>query len=476
MNTGSQPERGKRTVLVSAALKYTGLFVFAYLLLLSISYTTSPHQPLVTLFIGIAIWFWIRAILLLEKKYGSAQIFLAILLIGSAIRFLWAIFVPTIPFSDFLYFHENAIQLSQGVAVLTKNMGYTLLLSAGYRMDPSVLTGKLMNAVASMLSIWFVYVLGLKLVNRQTGLIAAFLFAILPSEITMVSVLGTEVVATTLGVIVAFFLVKDARNTLNGSIFSLFVAGLFYGLGLTVRSSFLFFFPAILLWVLWLTAPDYRRIIKSLGGFFVGIVVGLSLVLAGYSLSTKQLSLEPLRTQDSFPFLSGTNIISSGMWNQEDADLYFSWPADQRDAIARQEAIHRIKSQPVSFLLMIPRKFAILMAPDDYGINWSSYGLNWGIGAVLIAILSQSIYIVILVFAFWEYKNSKNAWLPSIAFVLVLSTLAPHMILEVQSRYHHYIMPFITLLAASGQFFYSQAFSTLHRHQPVASHNPNLRQ
>ena len=37
-----------------------------------------------------------------------------------------------------------------------------------------------------------------------------------------------------------------------------------------------------------------------------------------------------------------------------------------------------------------------------------------------------------------------------LALGMVLFTILPHTILEVQARYHHYIMPFVILAASSG--------------------------
>jgi len=454
-------------------LRYTGLLVFAYLLLLSISYGESAYQPIITILVGLFIWLSANNIRVLSGKYGATRIFLGILFIGGLIRFLWAVFVPTLPVSDFLRYHKSAIELSQGIPILTKNMGYSLLLSAGYRISSNVLTGKLINATASTLSILFLYLVSSKFFNHQVGLIAAFLFALLPSEIIMVSVLGTEVIATTIGVITAFFIFRTANNGSNFSTTSIFYGGLFYGLTLAVRSSSIFYFPAIILWIIFITSLDYIKLGRLFGTFCVGVIIGLSLILVSYFLSTKMFSVEPIRMQNSLPFLTGTNAGTSGGWSLDDQNLYLSWPADKRDALARQEAINRIKLNPKEFLLLIPVKFSILMGPNDYGNFWSLHAIDWGDGNAfgihgiegnnwgkygnlkdnfieLSSLLSQSFYIIIWFLALRAFKNSRNSSLPLIVLILIISTLLPHIILEIQSRYHHYIMPFIVLLASDG--------------------------
>jgi len=432
-------------------LKYIGVLIFGYLLLLSLSYsyTDFAYQAIFTLLAGICIWFCINFISTLYNKYGATRVFWGIFFLGGMIRFSWALFVTTQPFSDFEYYYNNAMQLAQGNIVLTKNMGYSLLLSAWFRLYPSVLTGKLINAAASTLSILFLYHIGSRLINKKAGLIASFLFAVLPSEIIMVSVLGTEVVVTTLGVITAFFVICASCGKYSSSTL-IFWAGLFYGLGLTVRSSFIFYFPTILIWAVFTAFPSYGKMGKVLLTFIVSTAIGLSIVPLCYYLSTKQLSLEPLKTQDSFPFLSGTNITTSGTWSQDDANLYFSWETDKRDALARQEALNRIKSNPIGFMLLIPKKIDILFGENNYGIYYSLKDIDWKIGKTLIGLFSQSIYVFILFFSFLSFRDSRNYRLLLVTLILVLSTLLPHTILEVQGRYHHYLMPFIVLLASNG--------------------------
>jgi dolichyl-phosphate-mannose-protein mannosyltransferase len=461
----------------SSILKYTGLLVFGYLLLLSLSYGTSAYQPIMTLLVGLLVWFSANNIVAFHNRHGGTKTLLGILLIGGIIRFSWAVFVPTLPVSDFQIFHENAIKLSQGTAITTKYMGYNLLLSLGYRIYPDVLTGKIINAIASTLSISFIYLVGSKLINQQIGLIAAFLFTILPSEINMVSVLGTEVVATTIGLITAFFLVHVTNSNLNISTIRTFCAGIVYGLGLTFRSSLIFYFPAIVLFVFFLF-PNIKQKLKVLGIFLVGLATGLGLMIMSYSLIAGYVSSEPLKTQDTIiGFLTGTNIESTGQWNLEDNDLYYSWPANGRNERVIRESLKRITAKPVEFLLLIPKKFSILMASNDYGNAWSLYAIDWGEGnflgvhaegknnwekyrnfeSALIKIngmLSQAVYIIIWLFAFCTFMNLKNGstygQISLIVLTLVLFTLLPHIVLEVQSRYHHTIMPFIALLTACG--------------------------
>jgi hypothetical protein len=453
-------------------MKYFGLLLVFYLFIQSIYYGYSGYYQICTILIGIYFWIGAKTIEIAHRKLSSTRILLGLLIIGGAFRLLWAVFVPTLPVDDFQYYHENALILSQNTTALTKNIGYSLMLSTGYRILPDVLTGKIINAIASTISILLIYLVGSKLINQFSGLVAALIFTVFPSEILMVSVLGTEVFATTLGLIIAFFLFRTSAGAAKIN-YSIFWAGLFFGLGLTIRSSLLFYFPAVVLWLLLKNSGEFKQTLKTLFTLLAGIATGLSIVIVYYSFIAGRITLEPFGIQDSFPLLSGTNTQIAGQWNQEDADLFSSWPDSQRDALARQEALQRIKSNPIGFVLSLPKKFYILMGPNDYGILWSLKTVDWGEGNLfgihatdgnnwkkyqnlqeriflLSGLLSQSFYIAVLFFAICAYINYEKNPLVLIAIALILSTLIPHIVLEVQSRYHHYIMPFVILLASLG--------------------------
>lgn len=279
------------------------------------------------------------------------------------------------------------------------------------------------------------------------------MYAILPSEIVMTSVLGTESIATFLGVLILFIVTKSINNNFYRMSLSLkFAAGLTMGLAFTIRSSFIFYFPALLIWQIWADYPNPRRIGKSFLITLLGIGAGLLIILTGHFLSTGRFSTKILQNQDSFPLLSGTNIKSDGRWSKEDSELFFSWPADQRNQLARREAFSRIKADPVGFILLVPRKMYFLMAVNDYGNYWSLRNVELGNNLNLwIALLSQAVYVIIMLYSFFLYFFKKRlSSVEYIVLLILLLTLLPHMVLEVQGRYHHYIMPFLCLSAAYG--------------------------
>jgi 4-amino-4-deoxy-L-arabinose transferase-like glycosyltransferase len=444
-------------VKTSRLIEKSNSAILLYLLLLALGYASTnvaPYQPF--FIIGIGLVFFAASNVYSDSNHRL--FFLLILLFGTLLRFYYAISVPTVPFSDFEYYHSHAILLSQNEAVLPKNFGYVTLLSLGYRIYPEVITGKIINAVASSLSLLLVYYISILIFNKKTGLAAMFLLSILLSDINMVSVIGTESLAQTFLLASLFFAIKiTLSNKKNDYYYGPFATGLIFGIGITIRSSLIFFiFCLLILFIIYIKSK-----VKSLASFLIGIFIGLILIVSYYSIIKKEISFEPLLTQESFPILSGTNYQSGGRYNLDDAEMYISWPLEERDNMAREVAIDRIKKDPLGLISILPRKMDYLFASNDYGITWSLDSIDWEKHNVstefqkylikLNGVISQSVYIIILCFAFIGSMHKEKPVLFSVLFFcLILSFIFPHFFLEVQPRYHHYLTPLIIPLAGYG--------------------------
>ena len=444
-------------------LRFAGLGLFAYLFFLA-ARVQDAFSARYVIIVGILVWA-IAGFLIVRPALEASrirQILLVILLLGGLARFFWAIYVPTRPVSDFRSYHKFAVKLAQDEIpdALSKNPGYPLLLSIGYRIEPAVITGKLLNAALSTLTIFLVFLLGSAVSTPLTGLLAAFLFAILPAEINMVSVLGAEVAATTLITAATLTLVYGCqKKRWIGWVYS---GGLLFGIGLTIRSSLAFLAPLLLGILVFIDHSAISQKICRIIAVLAGTATGLLLLAGWHSALTGRLTLAALQSQDAFPFLSGTNIEAEGGWNEEDAALYFSWQASERDRLAIAEAVRRVRENPLGMTLFIPQKIAVLMGDQTYGNTWSIYPINWRNLTILRdqrqevldanQYLNQAVYILLLALAayhFLDYRLPAPA-ISAMAIFSVILLILPHTILEVQSRYHHIILPYIMLVAGQG--------------------------
>jgi hypothetical protein len=444
-------------------LRFAGLGLFTYLIFLA-ARVQDAFSARYVISAGILIWATAGFLIVRPALNASRirRILLVILLLGGLARFLWAISVPTRPVSDFRNYHEFAVKLAQDEIPeeLSKNPGYPLLLSISYRIEPAVITGKLLNAALSTLTIYLLFLLGSALSAQTTGLLAAFLFAILPAEINMVSVLGAEVAATMLITAATLALVYGCQK--KRWIGWVYGGGLLFGIGITVRSSLVFLAPLLLGILVFIDHSAITHKIYRLIAVLAGTATGLLLLAGWHSASTGRLTLAALQSQDAFPFLSGTNIQAEGGWNEEDARLYFSWPASERDQMAITIALQRVRENPLGMALFIPHKIATLMGDQTYGNTWSIYPINWRNLTILRdqrqnildanRYLNQAVYILLLtlaVYHFLDYRLAAPA-ISAMAIFSVILIILPHTILEVQSRYHHIILPYLVLVAGQG--------------------------
>lgn len=439
------------------------MVLFGYLLILAVRTQDSFSSPYLII-AGILIWAVASFIIVRPNLAGSRirRILWAIVLLGGMARFLWAIYIPTRPVSDFRSYHEYALKLAQDKIPdeLSKNPGYPLMLSIAYRIEPAVTAGKLLNAALSTLTIYLIFLLGSSLSDSITGLLAAFIFAVLPSEINMVSVLGTEVAATTLITAATLALVTGCRRQRwVGWVFS---GGLLLGIGFTVRSSLVFLTPLLLGILIFFNHSTLSRKAWRVVAFGAGAATALLLLMGWHSVVTGRVTLTAFGSQDAFPFLSGTNILAEGKWNEEDAALYFSWSTEDRDRLAMAEALQRVSENPLGILLLIPHKIGTLMGDQTYGNTWSIYPINWRNIKILRdqrqdildanQYLNQAVYILLLALALYHFIDSRLP-VPAISAMAILAVfllILPHTFLEVQSRYHHIILPYIVLVASQG--------------------------
>ncbi len=440
-------------------MRILGWILFSYLFLQAAGHAPTHYQTMFTFMVGILSYLAARVLIRVSPKHHW-KIAILFIVVGGILRLAWAKYIPTIPFTDFKVYHERALAFSKGAIgeEVLKNFMYPFVLSLGYRIYPHPITGRFLNAIASTTTIVIIFLLGRELLGSVGGSIAAIFFAFLPNEINMVSVLGTEVMTTTTLVTTVYLFFLGIRRKQKSHF--VFFAGLLYGLGFIFRTSILFYLPVfiILIFILPNIEVDKKRIVLI---FLLGLVVFLGFIICCHSLLIGKFSTATISTQDSFPFLSGTSIEHSGMWNQEDANLYFSWPVSERDRLARREAFRRIREHFLSFLRILIAKVSILFRDNTYGNEWSLHYLDWerwseysfiteNYVTKLNGALSQAFYVVIWGLSWVSFRKREIRETSILALMMVLFTLLPHTILEVQARYHHYIMPFLVLAASSG--------------------------
>ncbi|MDD3224284.1 MAG: glycosyltransferase family 39 protein [Clostridium sp.] len=167
-----------------------------------------------------------------------------ITVVGLLLSTLWIVFINTVPFSDFSYYNIIAKQVANGGVWgnTYTSVGYSIVLGFIYKLfGASIMTAKIFNIFLTFLSYVFLYNI-LRRIDIKEGrrkLIYA-LFVLYPCNIFYNSLVGTEIIFTTLFLLITLIYLSDLR-------FKYVFIGILVGLDAMVKPFFMVFFFAIFL-------------------------------------------------------------------------------------------------------------------------------------------------------------------------------------------------------------------------------------
>ena len=311
-------------------------------------------------------------------------------------------------------------------------MGYPILLAGAYALG---LSGKVVSLVAAIAGGPLIWAIGRRLGGQVSGNVALYLYAITPALSLLTGVLLTEpLYATLLLAALASLPAAGARTGRLGASAS----GLVLGLSQWVRATSIYLAPAFVLPIV------LRREWRKAALFGLLMLLPLLPVLA----ATGGLSTSP---EGGWSLMTGTNQQHDGTWNAEDRRIYGQW-GDERERLAREEGIRRIVSDPAGFASLAVRKLHVLWASERYGVYFAfgSTSLAQNVREA-ISVISMAFYVAVVVAAGLALYRMRHAP-PQVALVILASIVivaAFHTFVEVQPRYHAYLVPLFTVLAAS---------------------------
>lgn len=380
-------------------------------------------------------------------------IFGLIFLLALTLRLTWISLIPTIPETDFKYYHEMAIRLATNeTGIFGKPLGYPLLLSLTYRIFPDAISGRILNVILGLITVLSVYGAGKILSDSNGGLFSMLWMALSPSEIFMTSVLGTEVALSTFVTGAIFLMVLLINKNKEKFKNYFYIPGFILGIAATIRPT------SVLVFVLLVILPLLHRGIKNKLVISTKVFIGLLLVPAALiiwtSIASHHFTLRSL-FYGNYPLLSGTNISQKGFYNIEDVKLYYSIPEENRNKKVVEIAFSRLTKE--DFLIVfnfISDKILYYMTNNLYGSLWPFYTVDLPISEnqliwvkKWIDVLAQSWYFLALLGTslLVLYSQIKNDRLWLLFFGIIFLSVLPHAIYEVQARYHHVLLPFLSL-------------------------------
>lgn len=394
---------------------------------------------------------------------GAARTAIFLLLtLGLALflRIGWALIVETVPYSDFAVYHQAAVALAQGTAPPPdKPLGYPVILAIWYRISTDR-SAYLLNAILSAGIVAFVYFLASRLTgDRLTARIAALLMAIWPADIFFSSVSASEpsyaffLWLAYLGFLIALDAIE--RSVKIGLALLLFSA-LFLAFSDTIRPiSIMLVLPVLVVSLFRNDGLDIRVRLALAVGFV--LIAGLASQISVYAVSALTPETIPMPSQRwGYNFLIGTNSSSWGRYNDDDVRLIAGVSGNEfeRNLAGLKLGLERVHNHPKEFLALLPKKLIVMWGDDTYGASFSIHDTRWATTGVsgYTVYVSQVYWCLLLLFGltyFWSMDCLISRPLQGFMLLLLVSVVFFEF-WEVQPRYHHYLMPILAVMAASG--------------------------
>lgn len=460
---------------------YGFYFVFFVLVLIYGNFVRGPYlyerPTLYLLFYAVLISAAFVAVYFLFKKLTFLQnpkMFLPLLsVIAFAPRYVWVRLIHTVPMVDFLRYHNYTLALIQGdydAYLEIRNVfphlsGYPLVLSYIYRIfggNPQV--GLWFNVFCSIASVFLIYLLGREFFGDVAGQTAGVIAALYPTEIMYNTLLASEHVFLVLFLLAIYLFLRFTDGEMEGwRWLKLLLVGMVLGIAHIIRPVSSLLLPPMIAYLLF-----FKRVDKSLFSFLkekaatmVLVVLSFVLTLGALNFIYRDIVKVPLgKTSGGFNLYVGTDPERDGMWNPNAWKIIeeYNHDFDGVHGEAQRRAIERIKEDPTAFIALAERKFPIQWGTDDYGYYWSmlevypdtAFSLWVEENREAVRILSQSYYMGILLLATlggWYSVKRRIPYVTGFFAMIVLIFGAAHLLIEVQSRYHHPVVPFFILTA-----------------------------
>ena len=353
--------------------------------------------------------------------------------------------------SDFLTYYNLGAQIAQTGPLLDRvPTGYPTALAVVFApFGAQPVYGQLLNCVMALVTAALLYDIALRIWGADSARWAAWLFALAPSQILMTGVLASEPAYGLLLTLAIWISVRlGPRRILAGLAIGAVLAASNY-----VRPTSPALVPAFVV-LLFLVARFRVATLASVA--MVGCFLVLLLPVAVWSDQTKgELSISP-SNYGGWSLLVGTDSAHTGQFDPDLASQVEGvLGTPEFDRRAGQLAIDRLRKNPAKFVPLAIEKFPIMWAADTYGVLYTL-----GIGqdsdhpseSKGLLVVSGAGYLAIVAFAAYGLWAMRSAVPPTATLILLLmlALAVVHTFLEIEPRYHSFMVPLFCILGGYG--------------------------
>ena len=393
-----------------------------------------------------------------------------IVLLALVLRLAWSFYADADPryvwrFDMTLYDHE-AVQLAAGNGYLDQSGGPSAHWPPGYPMtlaplyylfDYNPVAARMLNVVLGSATVVLLYLLGSRVFDRRVGLTAALLLALFPNQVFFSSLTLTEILFTTLLVLILLLTVHLMLGQRAPPLWQVGLTGALMGYAALVRGEALlliaFVVPALLLrWRSWRRVLTYAAV----------LLVGMAVIIAPWTVRNvvRMKSFILISTSGAEAFWVGHHAGADGRITGFDVGFrYEPLPNPEREVkindIALNEALTFMKHHPGEDLKLIPSKLFFLYKDDGSSMHWvqlEEFTIPPQAGAFFGGLASVYYWVALLVAAvgaraWFSLREPGKALLVG---AVLYWTLIFGVVFFGDHRFHFPIIPIFSLWAAAS--------------------------
>ncbi|WP_251860254.1 hypothetical protein [Clostridium sp. Marseille-Q2269] len=291
---------------------------------------------------------------------------------------LWVVIVDTKPFSDFHYYYKLAIDIANGGewGDTYTSVGYSIVLGGLFKLFGASLTlAKIFNLVLTFFGqVLFLGILRKTQITERNRRIVFTLFALFPNNIFFNSVVGTEILFTTLLLLVTYLYFSDIK-------YKYIILGIIVGAATMVKPFFLLYAFAIFL----VELLKEKSFIKSLKSAIIIVVIAL-ICLSPWSYRNTKYNGERTFVSNNggiVLYINNNSQNNMGRWmDVQDVEnsiakteAYKKASYTGKNKMLKEAAKKWIKSHPKEFVILgFKRLFNTYMWSDD--VLYSIHGVT----------------------------------------------------------------------------------------------------
>lgn len=402
--------------------------------------------------------FWGLTFLLMLLIMQRAEI-LMIFVLALITRFLCVLLIPTVQTSDFLMMHQAAINASSGDFTFVNDpyfkdwayqIGFVLYQALIIWFTGSeTLALQILNVFATSISVIFVYLIGREIFNARAGIAAAFLYAVYFPTVISSALLTNQHIAT-------FFFIASILAILHiyksPYIISL-LAGLLIALGDFFRPLSIVVLSGVSLFLIfksWRPASKFElrqfMFIFTILFSYTATIETLTYVINYSGIYEGRLT----NNNPKWKFVLGLNKDTTGSYSPQIAErVSAAKTSEERDLIQNQIIKENI-SNKAELLILFKNKFLSMWGDYDTIMWWSLHDIRLDKSLNQITSITQSQYFMIIsLFTIGLIASLRNTNSYVLLMILALYVGA-HLLVEIQTRYRYFAMPFIIIYAGYG--------------------------